>query len=61
MSNENRELSLDQLQSISGGMKWTRGHISPNVIDARGGQFSFFGITITLDVKGKLSSIGPTP
>jgi hypothetical protein len=61
MTIESRELNAIELDAVNGGMKWTPGTKNPDVIDARGGQFSFFGITITLDVKGKLSSIGPTP
>jgi hypothetical protein len=57
MTNENRELSLDQLQCISGGMKWTRGHVSPNVIDARGGMVTVLGWTFTIDIKGNVSSV----
>jgi hypothetical protein len=37
-------------------MKWERGHRSPHVIDARGGQFDFFGWRFTLDINGKVSS-----
>ena len=57
MTNENRELSMDQLKSASGGMKWTPGHKSAYVVDARGGMVTFLGITITVDIKGHISSI----
>ena len=57
MSNEKRELSPDQLESVSGGMKWERGHKSPNVIDARGGQMTVIGWTFTFDIRGNVSSI----
>lgn len=40
-------------------MKWDRNHVSPNVIDARGGQVDTWFGTVTLDVNGKVSSITP--
>jgi hypothetical protein len=55
------EFSATELDAVSGGMKWTPGHKSAYVIDARGGQFSFLGLTFTLDIKGHISSVGPTP
>jgi hypothetical protein len=33
-----REISGDELASVTGGLKWDRNHASPNVIDMRGGQ-----------------------
>jgi hypothetical protein len=57
MTNENRELGIDHLEAISGGMKWTPGHKSPYVVDARGGMVTFLGITITVDIKGHISSV----
>ena len=57
MTNENRELSVHQLESVSGGMKWTPGHKSPYVVDARGGMVTVVGWTFTFDIKGNLSSI----
>jgi len=55
------ELSADQLEHVSGGMKWDHNHVSPNVIDARGGSLVVWGVQLTFDVKGKCSSIGPAP
>ena len=60
-STEQCELTLDELDRVSGGMKWDRDHKSPNVIDARGGQLTFLGWQVTLDVNGKVSSVGPAP
>ncbi|MBA2401785.1 MAG: hypothetical protein H0V72_24405 [Bradyrhizobium sp.] len=57
MANETRELGIDQLEAISGGMKWTPGHKSPYVVDARGGMVTVVGWTFTFDIKGNLSSI----
>ena len=57
MTNDNRELSADQLESVSGGMKWTPGHKSPNVVDARGGMVTVMGWTFTFDIKGNMSSV----
>ena len=51
-----RTLSRHEIDAVSGGMKWERGHRSPHVIDARGGQFDFFGWRFTLDINGKVSS-----
>jgi hypothetical protein len=58
---DQHELTVEELDQVSGGMKWERGHKSPNVIDARGGQLSFHGWMVTLDVNGKVSSVGPAP
>ena len=58
MQTDNRELNASELDAVNGGMKWTPGTSNPDVIDARGGQFSFLGMNITFDVKGKISSIG---
>ena len=63
MQTEKRELSASErntreLDAVNGGMKWTPGTKNPDVIDARGGQFSFLGLSMTFDVKGNLSSIG---
>lgn len=51
-----RELDTTELDAVSGGMKWTPVK-NDDVIDARGGQISIFGWTITLDVKGNISSV----
>jgi hypothetical protein len=55
------ELSVDQLEHISGGMKSDRNHVSSNVIDARGGSLVVWGVQLTFDVNGKCSGIGPAP
>ncbi len=52
-----RALSADDLDLVSGGMKWQRGTVNSDVIDARGGQRSFLGITWTLDINGNISSV----
>ena len=57
--NEIRELTVAELEVVSGGMKWDRNHVSPNVIDARGGQVDTWFGTVTLDVNGKVSGITP--
>lgn len=61
MTIESREFNAIELDAVNGGMKWTPGTKNPDVIDARGGQLSFLGITLTFDVNGKLSSIGTKP
>jgi hypothetical protein len=55
---EARELGEEELAHVSGGLKWDRNYTSSNVIDARGGQIVIWGIPVTLDVNGKVSSIG---
>lgn len=55
------ELSTDQLEHVSAGMKWDHNYVSPNVIDARGGSLVVWGVQMTFDVNGKCSSIGPAP
>ena len=54
-----RTLSGEELDQVSGGMKWDRNHVSSNVIDARGGQMSFFGFNWAFDINGKVSSVEP--
>lgn len=60
-SAKNHELTAEQLDDVAGGMKWQRGAVNPDVIDARGGQLIVWGIQLTFDVNGKCSSIGPAP
>ncbi len=50
------QMTDEELDRVSGGMKWVRGTDNPDVIDARGGQIKVLGWTITLDVNGKPSS-----
>jgi hypothetical protein len=52
-----RQLSGEELDRVSGGMKYDPNYVSPNVIDARGGQFDLLWWTFTLDVNGNISSI----
>ncbi|MBR1231264.1 hypothetical protein [Bradyrhizobium sp. AUGA SZCCT0182] len=61
MNTDNRELNAIELDAANGGMKWTPGTKNPDVIDARGGQLSFLGLTFTFDINGKVSSYGPRP
>ncbi len=58
MHSENHELDTTELDAVSGGMKWTPGTRNPAVIDARGGQISLFGFSVTFDVQGRISSYG---
>ena len=57
---KNEQLEITDLEEVSGGMKWERGHKSPYVVDARGGMFTFLGTTITFDRSGRPSSITHT-
>jgi bacteriocin-like protein len=62
MNSEIRELNIDELDAVSGGMKTQPNTQNNDVIDARGGQFNLLGlVTITLDIKGNPSSITLTP
>ncbi len=51
-----RLLSEEELDSVSGAMKWDHNYVSKNVIDARGGQAEFMGWTFTFDINGNISS-----
>ena len=55
MKNEIRELSVDELDAVSAGLKWQPGTKNPDVIDARGGSVRFLGMTFTRDIHGKVS------
>jgi hypothetical protein len=57
MDNGFRELDHEEIDTVSGAMKWERGHVSPNVIDARGGMVTVLGYTFTFDINGKCSSV----
>ena len=54
------ELNAEQLTEAAGGMKWDHNYVSPNVIDARGGYTTIYGITFTYDINGKCSSVSFT-
>ncbi len=62
MCNEIHELNVAELAAASGGMNfdWPDYYKDqPNVIDARGGSHTAWGITVTYDVNGKASSVSP--
>jgi hypothetical protein len=59
MTVDRNELSIEQMVIAAGGMKWDRNHVSPNVIDARGGQMDVLFWNVTFDINGKVSSITP--
>jgi bacteriocin-like protein len=50
-------LSEEELDTVSGGMKTDPNYVSKNVIDARGGSLTVWGVTFTYDINGKMSSI----
>ena len=52
-----QELNADELDTACGGMKTDKNYVSNNVIDARGGSLTVWGVTFTYDVNGKMSSI----
>jgi hypothetical protein len=47
----------EELDAVSGGMKTDPNYVSKNVIDARGGSLTVWGVTFTYDINGKMSSI----
>ena len=51
------ELTPAERGRVSGGLKYDHNYVNPDVIDARGGQVQFLGLTFTVDVNGKVSSI----
>lgn len=57
MENAIRELDIAELGHVSGGMKTDPNYVSKNVIDARGGQVTFMGLTFSLDIHGRISDI----
>jgi hypothetical protein len=54
-----RELTIDETGAVSGGMKYDHNYVSKDVIDARGGYLTVWGVTMTFDINGKCSSISP--
>jgi hypothetical protein len=58
MDNSIRKLDIEEINVVSGGMKWTPVN-NPDVIDARGGQFTALGLTFTVDLEGNITSVTP--
>ena len=58
-SNEQKPLSVEDLDHVSGGFKYDHNYNNPEVIDARGGYLTWGGWTFTFDVNGKTSSVTP--
>jgi hypothetical protein len=54
---KSEDLTSAELSRVSGGMKWDHNYVSKDVIDARGGQYTMLGVTVTLDVNGNVSSV----
>ena len=52
-----RVVEDNELDAVSGGMKWDHNYVSPNVIDARGGYVKVWGVTFSYDINGKVSSV----
>ncbi|MBN9007462.1 MAG: hypothetical protein J0H40_18860 [Rhizobiales bacterium] len=59
MNTDIRALSDKEIHAVSGGMKWDHNYVSKDVIDARGGYLTVWGVTMTFDINGKCSSISP--
>ena len=60
MNTNSSELDINELDAVSGGVKWNRNTKNDDVIDARGGQISLFGYSVTFDIGGNISSFGRT-
>lgn len=56
---EHQELRDEELDLACGGLKWQRGTVNSDVVDARGGQLNTVIGTFTLDVNGKISGFTP--
>ena len=56
MNTSSSELETSELDAVGGGMKWNRNTKNDDVIDARGGQISLFGYSVTFDINGHISS-----
>jgi hypothetical protein len=59
MLSETNALSDTELAGVTGGLKWEKGTKNDDVVDARGGQVSIFGYSVTFDVSGNVSSVTP--
>jgi hypothetical protein len=57
MNNENRELNINELDAVAGGMKTDPNYVSKDTVDARGGSFSVLGLIVTFDTSGKMTSV----
>lgn len=55
-----RDLTKDELDLVGGGMKYDPNYVSKDVVDARGGQFTILGVTVSFDTTGKVTSVGRT-
>ena len=63
-NNDVRELTIDDLEQVAGGMKTDPNYTSKDTIDARGGQITIggiFPIVISFDVNGKVSGVSKAP
>ncbi len=56
VSSQARELSHEELGSVTGGLKYDPNYVSQDTIDARGGQQQIGPIIVTYDINGKISS-----
>ncbi len=55
--NAMHELSIDELQQVSGGMNLDNVRESSNVVDARGGTSTFLFWRISYDANGHVSDV----
>ena len=51
------ELTHTERTRVSGGFKSDPNYVSADVIDARGGQFTFLGHIVSFDTNGKVTNI----
>jgi hypothetical protein len=55
------ELTSAERSLVSGGFKYDHNYVSPNVIDARGGDFQIGALNFTTDINGNISSVSVIP
>jgi hypothetical protein len=54
---QDSELTRAERSRVSGGFKSDPNYVSADVIDARGGQFTFLGHTVSFDTNGKVTNV----
>ncbi|ACA15514.1 hypothetical protein M446_0971 [Methylobacterium sp. 4-46] len=50
-----QQLSEQELDDVNGGMKWTRGTVNSDVVDARGGSYMIAGVRVNFGADGSFT------
>jgi hypothetical protein len=58
---QSSELTQAERTRLSGGFKSDPNYVSADVIDARGGQFTFLGYIVSFDTNGKITDVSQAP